>query len=189
MPPVLAVGRRLDVERDGLGKALPLVVHLGRRVLKGDVFPRIATAYFDVFLAVLTKAQRAVGANHLAFKIRRSVGVAYGHGRAGEAVLVADKGRRRIVAGLVVRAGANGSRDRRGLRSHHPRESIDDVDAVGQPHAAAVEATAVLGPPPGEIPVFRHVADSRDHGAELAGVEDFLGLETSAVKVLRQPDH
>ena len=94
-----------------------------------------------------------------------------------------------IVGRLVVGARADRRRHRDRLRGHDPGEPVDDVDAVGQPHAAAVEAAAVLGPAGAAAPVLRHVAHRGDDRPQLPGVEDLLGLDAGGVEVLRQAHH
>ena len=63
------------------------------------------------------------------------------------------------------------------------------MHAVRKPHAAAVVAAAVLRAPPGKPPLLGHVTDHRHQRAQLAGIEDLLGLETGAVEVMNVSHH
>ena len=141
------------------------MVHLSRRVVERNVLPLVPLPDFDKLLAMLAEAQGTVGADDLALVVGRAVGETDRDCDAGEAVLVADERGGGVVAGLVVGACAHAGRDRNGLGSHQPGEAVDDVNAVGQPHAAAVEAAAVLRRPAGVVPVLGHVADDRHQRA------------------------
>ena len=99
------------------------------------------------------------------------------------------KGRCRIVTGLVVRAGTNRGRHRHGLGAHEPGDPVHHVNAVAQPHTAAVIAAAVLRPAVGEVPVLGHVAHDGDQGSQLPGVQDFLRFDVHGQEVVGQTHH
>ena len=140
-------------------------------------------------VARAAEADAAVGADDLGLVVGAAVPVADGDGDAGDAVLVVDEGDAVVVAGLVVALGSDAGLDASGLGTDEPGKAIDDVDAVGHPVAAAVEAAAVLGPAVGIAPVLDRVANGSDERAKLAGVEDFLGFHIGAEEVLGEADH
>ena len=61
--------------------------------------------------------------------------------------------------------------------------------AIGQPHAPAVIAAAVLRAATGVAPVFGHVTHGGDDGSQCARVQDFFCFDAGAVVVLCQADH
>ena len=150
----LAGGGRLDVLFDRLDKRLPFVVHDGRWVVIGDILPLIPLPDLDERLSATADAHGAVGADDLGIKNGRAVGEGDRDGDAGEAVFVTNQRGGGVVSGLIVGAGADAGGYGHGLGGHQPGEAVDDVDAVGRPHAAAVETAAVLGSAMGVAPVL-----------------------------------
>ena len=135
MPSPFPVCRWFDILLNRLSKRLPLVVHLNRRIIKGDIFPLISLANPDILFTMLAEPQCAIGANHLAAKIWRAISESNRHGNPGESVLVSNKSGCRVITWLVVCTCTDRRRDRCRLRRHHPGEAVYHMHTVGQPHA------------------------------------------------------